>query len=96
MVYFDVIEFWKGVVCCSVGNYVQGVVYLVCRLKILVIIVMFKGILSIKYFNVLRMGGYVVFYGVDFDEVKEECVWWEKQDGLINIFLFDDFYVIVG
>lgn len=57
---------------------------------------MFEVILSIKYMNVVRFGGYVVLYGDNFDVVKEECVRREKQDGFINILLFDDFYVIVG
>lgn len=52
--------------------------------------------LSIKVDVVCGFGGEVLFYGVNFDEVKVKVFEFLKELNMIFIYLFDVLVVIVG
>lgn len=85
-----------GVIIVFVGNYVQGVVFFFVWLGVKVLIVMLIVIVDIKVDVVCGFGGEVLFYGVNFDEVKVKVIELLQQQGFIWVLLFDYLMVIVG
>lgn len=84
------------VICVLVGNYVQGVVWVVYCLDVLVIIVMLYGVLVIKIVGVVYWGVIVCQYGISYDEVYVFVVELVQCYGYCFLFVFDDVDVIVG
>ncbi|KAL1916993.1 uncharacterized protein VTP21DRAFT_5191 [Calcarisporiella thermophila] len=66
------------------------------HLGIKAVIVMPVHTPTIKWQNVVRLGGQVVLHGADFDEAKRECARLAAEHGYTNIPPYDDPYVIAG
>lgn len=99
MVYILMDVFVCGVIMVLVGNYVQGVVFLVVWMGIKVVIVVLVMMLQVKVDVVCVYGGLsveVIQVGELYSDVYVYVVKVQQECDFMFVYLFDDLYVIVG